>query len=111
MLEEQQKQKSIDAWFNENEQMLIAKAREKHRKEKEDRERQELEAKSKELRDLHWMKCPKCGQDMKSLEIESIEVDQCTGCEGIYFDAGELDELLLKKAEERKSFFRRIVRF
>jgi len=39
-----------------------------------------------------------------------VEVDRCTFCEGIYFDAGELDRVLLKKEEERKGFFRRLVK-
>jgi len=110
MLEKKDVEKSIDAWFNENEKILLEQAREKHRKEKEAREKKELEAKAKELKELHWLKCPKCGHDMKNVDISGIELDQCSNCEGIYFDAGELDELLLKKSEERKSFFRKLVK-
>ncbi len=41
-----------------------------------------------------YMKCPKCGEDLKEIALQGIMVDRCTGCDGIYFDAGELDILL-----------------
>ncbi|MCK7521491.1 MAG: zf-TFIIB domain-containing protein [Ignavibacteriales bacterium] len=34
------------------------------------------------------------------LELEQIEVDYCTSCEGVWLDAGEL-ELLLETDEDR----------
>lgn len=40
------------------------------------------------------MNCPTCGQAMIVLEVEQIEVDYCTGCRGIWLDAGELELLL-----------------
>jgi hypothetical protein len=48
----------------------------------------------------HWMKCPKCGQDMKEIDHHGIKVDQCSQCAGIYFDRGEL-ELLLESQEPK----------
>lgn len=42
----------------------------------------------------HWMKCPKCGSDLKETTQHNIAVDVCTGCGGVWFDAGELDTLL-----------------
>ena len=56
------------------------------------------------------MKCPKCGHDMKEEDLEGVEIDRCTFCEGIFFDAGELEQLFLKREQERKSFFRRLRR-
>ena len=41
------------------------------------------------------MICPVCKQDMIVVEYRQIEIDFCTRCSGIWFDAGEL-ELLLK---------------
>lgn len=43
------------------------------------------------------MKCPACSQALVVVERESIEVDWCPRCRGIWFDAGEL-ELLAEKA-------------
>ena len=46
------------------------------------------------------MICPSCKDTMVVLELEQVEVDYCTNCEGIWLDAGEL-ELLLETDEER----------
>ena len=41
--------------------------------------------------ELHFMKCPKCGHDMKEEDLHGVKADRCTFCEGMFFDAGELD--------------------
>jgi len=46
------------------------------------------------------MNCPVCKEPLVVLELEQIEVDYCTGCKGIWLDAGEL-ELLLEIESER----------
>jgi hypothetical protein len=48
------------------------------------------------LKKLHFMKCPKCGMEMISLDFKGVVVDRCTGCEGLYLDKGELDAILKK---------------
>jgi len=50
------------------------------------------------LKQLHYMKCPKCGMDMSTIELQGVSVDQCPSCGGIFFDKGEIDEML--KAEK-----------
>lgn len=47
------------------------------------------------------MDCPVCKEPMVVLELNEIEVDYCTGCSGIWLDAGEL-ELLIENESERK---------
>lgn len=77
----------------------------KQNKELIEKRRQELDAKRKEQPQQthpHWMKCPKCGADMKEIERQGIKVDQCGQCGGIYFDRGELE--LLVDAKEQKGF-------
>ena len=44
------------------------------------------------------MRCPKCRADMEQIEYEGTEVDRCTICHGIWFDAGELDVMKDKQA-------------
>lgn len=34
--------------------------------------------------------CPACGADMKHLHHAGEHLDECTGCGGVWFDAGEL---------------------
>lgn len=45
------------------------------------------------LRQLHYMKCPKCGMDLKEIELHGVKVDQCANCGGVFLDAGEIDQL------------------
>ncbi len=44
------------------------------------------------------MRCPKCRADMEPVEYEGTEVDRCTICQGIWFDAGEIDSLKDKQS-------------
>jgi Zn-finger nucleic acid-binding protein len=37
-----------------------------------------------------------------------VKIDRCTHCEGVFFDAGELDQVFAKKADDRRGFFRRL---
>jgi hypothetical protein len=48
------------------------------------------------------MDCPVCKSAMIVLELDEVEVDYCTDCEGIWLDAGEL-ELLLGGATQSDS--------
>ena len=47
------------------------------------------------------MRCPACDELMIVLELDEIEIDYCTSCEGIWLDGGEL-ELLLEEASEKE---------
>lgn len=49
------------------------------------------------------MNCPVCKEPMIVLELDEVEIDHCTCCEGIWLDAGEL-ELLLEGFAERDHF-------
>jgi uncharacterized protein len=61
------------------------------------------EEKAKE-RALHFMKCPKCGMDLETVAVGSVNVDKCTGCAGIWLDAGELEAIEAQDA----GFIRRL---
>lgn len=39
------------------------------------------------------MQCPKCAADMAKVPFEGIEVDRCTGCQGLWFDMLEHEDL------------------
>jgi len=40
-----------------------------------------------------YMKCPKCGEPLKERKFQKIEIDQCSGCGGIWLDPGELEHV------------------
>jgi Zn-finger nucleic acid-binding protein len=42
------------------------------------------------------MKCVKCGAELRRVRIEEVTVDQCLDCSGIWFDLGELEDVLAK---------------
>lgn len=50
----------------------------------------------------HYLKCPKCGADLREIDLLGVKVDQCANCLGIYFDRGELE--LLIESQEPKGF-------
>ncbi|SDN17164.1 TFIIB-type zinc ribbon-containing protein [Allokutzneria albata] len=40
------------------------------------------------------MICPKCNDAMVNYERNGVHVDQCRGCQGLYLDPGELEQLV-----------------
>jgi hypothetical protein len=98
-----------DDWFQKNERELLEQARLAREKRERERAAHEKEEERRRLKDLHFMKCPKCGHDMKEEVLESVSVDRCSFCEGLYLDAGELEQLFMKKDSERKGFLRKLV--
>lgn len=43
------------------------------------------------------MNCPKCSAAMEKVSFEGIEVDRCTSCRGMWFDAMEHEKLKKKE--------------
>ena len=39
----------------------------------------------------HFMKCPKCGADLRETQFHNMRIDVCTECKGTWLDAGELE--------------------
>jgi len=79
--------------FQKKDRELIAKMRAKA-----DEQRREHERLHRQQQ--HWMKCPKCGQDMQESEMGPLFVDKCPECKGVYFDAGELEILLALERDQ-----------
>jgi len=100
-----------DDWFRENEKKLLDDARKAREAREAERQAKESAAERQRLKDLHYMKCPKCGHDLKVEALDGIEIDRCTFCEGFFVDAGELEQLfLVRKQSERQSFLRGLLR-
>jgi hypothetical protein len=73
----------------------MKKLRQQARETRDQIEKAEIE----KARELHYMKCPKCGMDLSEIDFRGIKVDKCFCCEGIYLDKGELEAIL--KSEDR----------
>ena len=77
---------------SESEEEYFARVEFERRKKIEREKRQSLAGEEKKrLRELHYMKCPKCGMNLIEVDYKSIRMDKCPGCEGVWLDLGELD--------------------
>jgi len=98
-----------DEWFHRNEKQLVEAARKARQQREQERAAKEAAEMRKRLRESHFMKCPKCGHDLREEALEGVTVDRCTFCEGVFFDAGELDKVLMEKDAERSGFLRKLL--
>jgi len=39
------------------------------------------------------VQCPKCESEMEEIECSDVTIDRCVGCQGIWFDRGEVESL------------------
>jgi acetyl-CoA carboxylase beta subunit len=59
--------------------------------------------------ELHWMRCPKCGGQMEEKDMETMKIDICNSCEGMYFDKGEFE--IASKSLESHTVFDKVASF
>ncbi len=64
-----------------------------------------VEDEKKQLRDLHFRHCPKCGMSLIETGFRGVKVDKCSACEGIWLDAGEINQILSKEEGFLTHFF------
>ena len=51
------------------------------------------QAEQQRLRDLHYMRCPKCGMELREFNYKNIRIDKCFSCQGSWLDAGEIEAI------------------
>jgi hypothetical protein len=99
-----------EKWFLERDKQLIERLRVERENRIREEQAREAEKERERLRAAHWMRCPKCGHELGEKTLQGIKIDICSLCEGIFFDRGELEELLLsKQSGDRRGFFRRLI--
>ncbi|HWO88419.1 MAG TPA: zf-TFIIB domain-containing protein [Gemmatimonadales bacterium] len=89
---------SEEEYFHRLEQERLARRRAEAAAQQAAREKDERRA-------LHYMKCPKCGADLVTENYKSIQVDRCTECRGVWFDAGEVESLVETGGGALQGFF------
>lgn len=52
------------------------------------------------------LNCPKCEGKLVETDFEKIKIDVCNSCSGVWFDAGELAQVMNK--EEESGWFGRV---
>ena len=66
---------------------------ERRKKLAEEREKQLKEGEPARLKELHWMRCPKCGMELAEISYRKVKLDKCMSCGGVWLDAGELEQV------------------
>ncbi len=46
-----------------------------------------------ELKEICYLKCPKCAGNLHELLFRGVEIDKCDDCNGVWLDDGELEKL------------------
>ena len=59
-----------------------------------------------QLKELHWMHCPKCGQALVRENYGPVEIDLCPSCRGVWLDANELETILANESGFLGSFLK-----
>jgi uncharacterized protein len=85
---DERKKAQEDEYFVKKERELLAKLKAK----------QEAESQAA-IKNAAHMTCPKCGEPLKARSFQKIEIDQCTGCNGIWLDAGEMEQVAGKESD------------
>ena len=76
----------------EEEYFIRMEFEKKRNLEEEKRRKLGIEEK-KRLKDLHYMRCPKCGMQLIEIYYNGVHTDKCSGCGGIWLDTGEFEAL------------------
>jgi|SRR5688500_5718037 hypothetical protein len=53
--------------------------------------------------------CPRCGHTLLVREVKGIAVDECPSGDGVWLDAGELEQLGGSSLEERSSMLKTVL--
>jgi hypothetical protein len=78
---------------------------EKKKKIEEEKHKSLAEEEKQRLKNLHYMQCPKCGMELIEIDYKGIKIDECSECEGIWLDAGELNTVSKLEKSGLDKFF------
>ncbi len=92
---------------SEKEQEYFLREEAKRLKKLREEARARMEVQERErLKELHWMRCPKCGMELAEIEYRGVLVDACFSCGGMFFDRGEVEKAL---GEQEPGTLKRLV--
>jgi hypothetical protein len=80
---------------NENEEEYFIRLEfERAKKVEEELKKKMLEDERSSIKELHYMRCPKCGMQLVEIDYKGIKIDKCTECNGVWLDHGELEAIV-----------------
>jgi len=78
----------------EKEEEFFARAELERLKKSEEEKQKNIQQQERErLKNLHYMRCPKCGMELIEIDYKDITIDRCSECDGVWLDAGELETI------------------
>ena len=99
---------TVEKPASKEEEFFLKMNQEKIVKLRAEMDRKRTEDEKNQRKQIHWMKCPKCGLDLKEIDYQNVKIDTCAGCKGIWLDGGELNILIEGQARFGKGFFNKI---
>lgn len=97
-----QKSRGLEEEYFRNEEI------EKLRRQRQEAARRLAEDERTRARELHWMRCPKCGLELSEVDYRDVRVDTCFACGGMFLDKGEIEKVL---AYKERGWFANWVRY
>lgn len=67
------------------------------------RRRQNSAQEREEQKKIHFMKCPKCGDELETIRMSFVDVEQCPECGAMVLDKGELEKIKVAENSLLKS--------
>lgn len=90
----------------EHEEEFFARQEFERMKEVEEKRARKIEQEERQsLQELHFMRCPKCGMQLVEIDYRGIKIDRCSACDGVWLDAGELEEISRFETPVMSKFF------
>ena len=78
----------------EKEEEFFARAELERLKKSEEEKQKNIQQQERErLKNLHYMRCPKCGMELIEIDYKGITIDRCSECDGVWLDAGEMETI------------------
>lgn len=84
---EERKKAQEDEYFVRKERELLEKM-----KAKQQAEAQQV------AKEAAALKCPRCATVMNESTFQKVVIDQCPACNGVWLDAGEIEQLVAKES-------------
>ena len=78
---------------------------EEKKKREEERHKKMVADEKKKLKEIHYMRCPKCGMELIEMSYKNLKIDKCSSCEGIWLDAGEFEIVTEMEKSALNKFF------
>ncbi|MEW6673027.1 MAG: zf-TFIIB domain-containing protein [Thermodesulfobacteriota bacterium] len=99
---------TVEKTVSKEEEFFLKINQEKISKLRGELDQKRSEAEKNKRKQIHWMKCPKCGSDLHEVNHQNVMIDTCTECKGIWLDGGELSLLIEGQAKFSKGLLTKL---